>query len=464
MHRLGFFLIDMFAAESTPNNANAVADANTSADVARCAASDGVRHAGPGALEAALHDARRQLLGIYAAYAAQLPSGQAVPYAPELNLPLWELGHIGWFEEYWIARNPQRLRGSAADPAVQRAAPLRRDADRLYDSTKVAHASRWHLDLPDAARTQRDLDQIRVRTLTLLRRSPGDDDALYFYRLVLLHELMHIDAAVYMAQHLAIDLRAVIAHAEPAPVPAAASGEVALAGGSFVLGSGVEGFAFDNELGAHEVHVAPFVIDLAPVTWQRFVPFIKAGGYEDRQWWSTEGWAWRQRCSEGRPRYLSRVYRSPDNNDALDQDGPWQRACFGQSTLLDPQQPAVNLSQHEAQAWCTWAGRRLPTEAEWEYAASAASAATASTTDPLATDKTGFDWGQVWEWTASAFTPYPGFTPHPYRDYSQPWFDGRPVLRGAAFATPMRFKHRCYRNFFEAGRNDIFAGFRSCAA
>ncbi len=430
----------------------AATDSNpTDADAAHA-----IRAAGPAALGAALLDARRQLRRIYTAFAAR-PGGElAVPYAPELNPPLWEIGHIGWFEEYWIARNPQRLRGSAADPTMARAAPLRRNADSLYDSTHVAHASRWHLDLPDGARTQRDIDQIRTRTLALLHQSPRDGDALYFFRLVLLHELMHIDAAVTMAQHLTIDLRAAIDQVEPARAPAAANGEVALAGGNFMLGSGAAEFAFDNELGAHEVHIAPFVIDRAPVTWQRFLPFMDAGGYDDPQWWTKEGWAWRQRHCNGRPRYL---HRSSDINDALDPAAPWQRACFGQWATLDPHQPVVNLSQHEALAWCAWAGRRLPTEAEWEFAASAA--ATITDDDPAGL---AWDWGQVWEWTASAFAPYPGFRPHPYRDYSQPWFDGRPVLRGASFATPAPFKHRRYRNFFEAGRNDIFAGFRSCTA
>lgn len=113
----------------------------------------------------------------------------------------------------------------------------------------------------------------------------------------------------------------------------------------------------------------------------------------------------------------------------------------------------MHLTHHEAEAWCRWAGRRLPTEAEWECAALAA-----------ASSGEAFDWGQVWEWTASAFAPYPGFEPHPYRDYSMPWFDGRPVLRGGSFATAPRMKHPRYRNYFSAERNDLFAGFRSCAA
>ena len=112
-------------------------------------------------------------------------------------------------------------------------------------------------------------------------------------------------------------------------------------------------------------------------------------------------------------------------------------------------EPVMHLTQHEAQAWCRWAGRRLPSEAEWQWAALNAE---------------GFAWGEVWEWTASAFESWPGFVAHPYRDYSQPWFDGRPVLRGASFATLDCMRHPHYRNYFPADRNDLFAGFRSCAA
>ena len=117
--------------------------------------------------------------------------------------------------------------------------------------------------------------------------------------------------------------------------------------------------------------------------------------------------------------------------------------------MLDAREAASHLTLHEAEAWCRWAGRRLPTEAEWECAACSAPDA--------------FRWGDVWEWTGSQFEPFPGFEPHPYRDYSAPWFDGRPVLRGASHCTQPRMRHPRYRNFFTAARNDVPAGFRSCA-
>jgi gamma-glutamyl hercynylcysteine S-oxide synthase len=127
----------------------------------------------------------------------------------------------------------------------------------------------------------------------------------------------------------------------------------------------------------------------------------------------------------------------------------FKRAAFGRWVALDLDAPAVHLSLHDAQDWCRWAGRRLPTEHEWVWAQRQHAG--------------DFVFGEVWEWTASPFAPFPGFTPHPYRDYSAPWFDGRPVLKGGSFATPPFMKHPRYRNFFAAKRNDVFAGFRSCA-
>jgi len=387
-------------------------------------------------LAAALTASRRDTLATFAVFERALP-GLRVPRWETLNPPLWELGHVGWFQEVWIARNPQRRAGVAADPAAARADGVRAHADALYDSSHVAHERRWHLDLPDATRTLRTLAQVRERTLALLRAGHDSDDALYFFRLALMHEAMHHEAGVMIAQALALEVIDALASASPAT--SATTGDLDVLGSSLALGAHDGGFAFDNELGAHRVEVPAFSIARGPVTWAAYLPFIEAGGYDNPRWWTTAGRVWRQRAlPNGLPRYLSRG-----------DDGAWRRAQFGEWVELDPDQPAFHLSLHEAAAWCAWAGRRLPTEFEWMLAA--------------AHGDGGFAWGQVWEWTASPFEPWPGFVPHPYRDYSQPWFDGRPVLKGGSFATAPRMKHPRYRNFFTADRNDVFAGFRSCA-
>jgi iron(II)-dependent oxidoreductase len=188
----------------------------------------------------------------------------------------------------------------------------------------------------------------------------------------------------------------------------------------FRVGASPEGFAFDNELDGHTVALEAFSIDAQPVSRARFDAFGEAHGYEQRRWWSDEGWDWLRRAGRSKA------------------DAPAHFADL----------PAVHLTAFEADAWCRWAGRRLPTEAEWECAAMTAP---------------GFQWGSVWEWTASVFQPYPGFTAHPYRDYSAPWFGTRRVLRGASLATSRWLAHPRYRNFFEPHRRDVFAGFRSCA-
>jgi ergothioneine biosynthesis protein EgtB len=242
-----------------------------------------------------------------------------------------------------------------------------------------------------------------------------------------------------MGQHLGLDLSRALPRTGPAA--ARSAGDWSLPGGPFKLGHAGPGFAFDNELGCHEVELAPFAIARAPVTWAQLLDFVEAGGYDDERLWTPQGWAWRRRHSAGRPRHLAQ------------EDGRWQRTAFGQERELARDEPALHLTQHEALAWCRWAGRRLPTEAEWECAAILAAA-----------NGETFDWGEVWEWTSSPFEPYPGFEPHPYRDYSRPWFDGRPVLRGASFATWPALRHPRYRNYFPPDRNDLFAGFRTCAA
>jgi gamma-glutamyl hercynylcysteine S-oxide synthase len=391
-----------------------------------------IRRADAPLLAAALDDTRAQSLALFAAMSTALGHQLHIRYGEELNPPLWELGHVGWFEEFWIARNTERLRGVAARVESPRAACPLKDADGLYNSSIVEHTRRWHLDLPDARRTVDYLAQVRRKTLVLLQDTPDDDQALYFFRMVLLHEDMHREAALMMAQVLGL----AVPHRHPAPASAPRH-DLHIEGASLTVGAPAAGFAFDNELGAHETQVDGFAIDSAPVTWGGYLAFIDAGGYDQRTHWSDEAWAWQKKhLPRGLPRYLTRA-----------EDGTLQQARFGQWHALDPDAPAVHISLHEAQAWCGWAGRRLPSEHEWTLAAAHAA----------------FEWGQVWEWTASPFAPFPGFTPHPYRDYSEPWFDGRPVLKGGSCATSSRMKHLAYRNYFTAGRNDVFAGFRTCA-
>ncbi len=391
------------------------------------------RSARPDALAVALVDARAQTLKSFDAWAAALPN-LAVPQRDELNPPLWELGHIGWFQEWWTTRNPQCTRGVAADPDVVRPAAILPGADALYDSGRVAHATRWGLPLPDAAATRAYLAQSLDATLALLAATQAvgkvDDTSLYFYRLCLFHEDMHNEAARYMGHTLGVPMPGV------APARACTEGVIELSKVLHRLGWPGPGFAFDNELCGHDVEVPACEIDASPVSNARFAAFVDAGGYANAAYWSESGRAWLAGMGRTAPRFWRRHGTG------------WQRQWFGQWVELEPQLPAMNLNCFEAEAWCTWAGRTLPTEAQWEHAA---------LTMP------DFQWGDVWEWSADAFRPYPGFTPHPYRDYSAPWFESRRLLKGASIATDARMRHPRYRNFFTPERDDIFAGFRSCS-
>jgi len=398
------------------------------------------RHGDALALAALLQASRADTLATFAALEAALP-GLQVPLRPELNPPLWELGHIGWFQEFWLARFDAWPQGIAADPDRPRAAGLRADADALYHSSHVPHDSRWTLPLPDADTTRDELARQLDATLALLDRVRADpqgqgDALLYFFRLALLHEDMHHEAALYMAQGLGVpidDARWQAPCLPGPPPPLALPARVWSAGRA----ADAPGFAFDNECGQAVLPVAPCVIDAQVVRWAEFLRFAEQGGYVQPQWWTVEGRAWCAATGAQAPRGLRRAAR-----------GGWQQWRHGQWRALDPAEPACHLSVHEAAAWCRWAGRRLPTEAEWAHAAEVRPAE--------------FRWGDVWEWTASPFQPWPGFVPHPYRDYSAPWFDGRPVLKGASFMTQPRLRHPAYRNYFPAHRNDVPAGFRSC--
>jgi iron(II)-dependent oxidoreductase len=418
---------------------------NTSAQIGAA-----IRCADAQTLAQALCDSRRDTLARFAQGQAE---GAAVPLLTELNPALWELGHVGWFQTWWLARNPQRDLGPRADPQ----APRPQDpGDAVYDSSQVAHDSRWQLALPGAQASQHQLAAQLQQTLALLRQAPAGDDALYFFRLALLHEDMHHEAALYMAQSLGWAVED--PRWQPRPLPAA-NPELTFDAAPWRLGWQGPGFAFDNELAAHPLPLPATRIDSRVVRWAEYLPFVEAGGYaqaHQARWWSEAGQAWLARQGESGaalPRYLRRTRDS--DAECHDRDDPaaaaqgWQQWRWGRWQALDLALPACHLSCFEAEAWCRWAGRRLPTEAEWERAA--------------VERATPFDWGAVWEWTADAFAAYPGFIAHPYRDYSAPWFGSRRVLRGAACVTQPRLHHVRYRNFFPPERNDIFAGFRSCA-
>ncbi len=365
-------------------------------------------------LAEALRDSHRRTLDLLAAYADHLGEDLAIPYATQLNPPRWEVGHIAWFQDYWISRNPQRARGVQADPDPHRPAGRLPEADAWYNSSQVAHPSRWTLPLPDLGTSRAYLEAVQDDTLALLANTPETDDDLYFFRLALFHEDMHGEAAIYMAQALGIPLPETLI-APPAALPPLSI--LRIPGNRVKLGYPDSGFAFDNELRLHNVELAAFEIDGGVVSWERYLPFLEATGTPA-------------------PRYLRK------------QGSAWQRLVAGHWQALPRDTPATHLTWFEAEAWCRWAGRRLPTEAEWECAA---------------THQPDFAWGEVWEWTSSPFLPYPGFVAHPYRDYSAPWFGDRRVLRGASRATSPRMVHPGYRNFFTPERNDIYSGFRSCA-
>lgn len=388
-----------------------------------------------------------------------------VPCIATVNPPLWELAHIAWFQEYWCLRHsPNGLRAPALLPG----------ADAMFDSRAVPHDTRWYLRYPSEAKLRGYMRRTLEATLEALAATPPPER--YFFALALLHEDMHGEALAMTLQSLRWAAPALGAPVPPtADVPAAR--DIAFAGGEFEQGTarGHRAFAFDNEKWAHRVAVAPFRMAERPVSCGEFEAFVEDDGYARRDLWTADGWAWRERTWRSAPRDWER-----------EQDA-WSVRRFDGREPLDRAAPMMHVTLHEAHAYCRWAGRRLPTEPEWEFAArNGGEADRYPWGDELAPGGAGLDYrherpsfalpdphpsrsglrmmlGGVWEWTDSAFEPYPGFAADPYREYSEPWFGSHRVLRGGSFVTRSRLVHNRFRNFYLAGRDDIFAGLRTCA-
>jgi iron(II)-dependent oxidoreductase len=378
---------------------------------------------------------------------------------------VWDLAHVGQQEELWLLRG-----GDPARPGM-----LPADVDSLYDAFKHRRADRPALPLLPPAEARAYNHEVRGRVLDQLDRTP--DDELFTAGMVVQHEEQHDETMLATLQ-----LRQgppVLMGQRPLPAGRQVPGadRVFVAGGPFVLGvdAASEPYSLDNERPAHTVEVGPFWIGRVPVTSRQWREFIADGGYHQRDLWSGRGWAHRAEAGLERPKFWAA-------------DGTRRR--FGVEEDVPPDEPVQHVCYFEAEAYARWAGARLPTETEWEKAcawdpgrrarrrwpwgASAPSAGLANLGGmalrpapagayPQGASAYGAEQmiGDVWEWTSSDFTPWPGFTPMIYRQYSEPFFGGDyKVLRGGSWAVAPSAIRPSFRNWDHPIRRQIFTGLR----
>jgi iron(II)-dependent oxidoreductase len=343
--------------------------------------------------------------------------------SPIMSPLVWDLAHIAAYEDLWLAHRHGGLE------------LLRPDLAELYDAFETPRPVRGEVELLGPAQARAYLSDVRKRTAeVLITRGVGDGTTV---ELVLRHELQHTEtmrqtmalagllpAAVAGEPSLAalngIDSAVDTPHVGGRPDGnRQAAGWIEVPGGPFEMGASPDGFAYDNERPRHSVELPAFQIARRPVTNSSWMSFAESGGYERREWWSDDGWAWKLRED---------IAEHPSVADG------------------HPNAPVCHMSWFEAEAFAAASGARLASEAEWEKAA---------TLGVLA------DVGQVWEWTSSHFYGYPGFVAHPYREYSEVFFGGDyRVLRGGSWATSARVKTLTFRNWDHPIRRQIFAGVR----
>jgi gamma-glutamyl hercynylcysteine S-oxide synthase len=391
-------------------------------------------------------------------------------HSPLMSPLVWDLAHIGSQEELWLVRE------------VGGREPLRPEIDGLYDAFQHSRASRVELPLLTPAETRTYVAEVRDKALDALGRTRLHGRRLvehgFAFGMIVQHEQQHDETMLATHQ---LRAGAPVLHADPPPAGRALPArEVLVPGGAFTMGTSTEPWALDNERPAHAAHVDAFWIDTAPVTNGEYAEFVAAGGYAQPRWWSEAGWRHRVEAGLEVPQFWERDGAT----------GEWFRRRFGVLEPLPADEPVVHVCCHEADAYAAWAGKRLPTEAEWEKAARF---------DPATGRTRRYPWGDedptpehanlgqrhlqpapvgaypkgasalgvhqligdVWEWTSSGWHPYPGFTMFPYPEYSEVFFGGDyRVLRGGSFGTDPAAVRATFRNWDHPIRRQIFAGFR----
>ena len=362
-------------------------------------------------MASALEAGRERTLGLLAPFEDDFLRAQ---HSTLMSPLVWDLAHVGNYEEIWLIRS---LGGDA----------LRQDIDNLYDAFRHPRAGRPSLPLLSPAEARSYIAAVREVALELV------DDPSFVHRMVVQHEHQHDETMLATIQLSGIDYEA----ARPMAPSSAGGTAVELDLGPVVIGTDDDPWAYDNERPAHDVTLAPFRIDRLPVRNRDYLEFIEAGSYDDQRMWTADGWKWRQ--AEGAVAPL--FWRNEGNID-------WSVLRLGHRNLVNLDEPVEHVCWFEADAYARWAGQRLPTEHEWE------AAHRRGLLDGV---------GHVWEWTQSDFSPWPGFTAHPYREYSEVFFGpDYKVLRGGSWATHETVLRPTFRNWDYPIRRQIFSGFR-CA-